>query len=117
MPQEVTIELVWARIKGNVGRQYSISTTLEVVYQRLRIPTDISKAGCVGIARDLLEITEQNAEQLPVSVERRRSIMAVVVFGSHPPETNSRFLLAHAFGSLARRSCWNKTAGGTFYRI
>jgi len=28
-----------------------------------------------GIARDLLEITEQNAEQLPVAVERRRSMM------------------------------------------
>jgi len=29
------IELVWALVKGNVGRQYSNDTTLEIVYQRL----------------------------------------------------------------------------------
>ena len=29
------IELVWARIKGNVGRQYSKESTLDLVYQRL----------------------------------------------------------------------------------
>ena len=29
------IELLWARVKGNVGRQYSIDSTLEIVYQRL----------------------------------------------------------------------------------
>jgi hypothetical protein len=29
------IELVWALIKGNVGRQYSLDSTLDLVYQRL----------------------------------------------------------------------------------
>ena len=29
------IELVWALVKGNVGRQYSVGTTLELVNQRL----------------------------------------------------------------------------------
>ena len=29
------IELAWARIKGNIGRQYSIDTTLQTVYQHL----------------------------------------------------------------------------------
>ena len=29
------IELVWARVKGNVGRQYSNESTLDLVYQRL----------------------------------------------------------------------------------
>jgi transposase len=29
------IELVWALIKGNVGRQYSNQTTLDIVYERL----------------------------------------------------------------------------------
>jgi transposase len=29
------IELVWARVKGNVGRQYNNESTLELVYQRL----------------------------------------------------------------------------------
>jgi hypothetical protein len=29
------IELVWALVKGNVGRQYSNQTTLDMVYQRL----------------------------------------------------------------------------------
>jgi hypothetical protein len=29
------IELVWALVKGNVGRQYSNETTLDIVYQRL----------------------------------------------------------------------------------
>jgi hypothetical protein len=29
------IELVWALIKGNVGRQYDINTTLTIVYNRL----------------------------------------------------------------------------------
>jgi transposase len=29
------IELVWALVKGNVGRQYSDQTTLDMVYERL----------------------------------------------------------------------------------
>ena len=29
------IELVWALIKGNVGRQYNANTTLEIVHNRL----------------------------------------------------------------------------------
>jgi hypothetical protein len=29
------IELVWARVKGNVGRQYSNQSTLDLVYERL----------------------------------------------------------------------------------
>jgi hypothetical protein len=29
------IELVWALVKGNVGRQYSNQTTLDMVYERL----------------------------------------------------------------------------------
>ena len=29
------IELVWAHIKGNIGRQYSVDTTLQIVLQRL----------------------------------------------------------------------------------
>lgn len=29
------IELVWALVKGNVGRQYSKSTTMKLVYERL----------------------------------------------------------------------------------
>ena len=29
------IELLWALIKGNIGRQYNINTTLDTVYQRL----------------------------------------------------------------------------------
>ena len=29
------IELLWARVKGNVGRQYTVGTTLEMVYERL----------------------------------------------------------------------------------
>lgn len=29
------IELTWARIKGNVGRQYDANTTLQIVYERL----------------------------------------------------------------------------------
>jgi hypothetical protein len=29
------IELVWALVKGNVGRQYSNQTTLDIVYERL----------------------------------------------------------------------------------
>jgi transposase len=29
------IELVWALVKGNVGRQYSVNTTLDLVLQRL----------------------------------------------------------------------------------
>lgn len=29
------IELVWAMVKGGVGRQYNNETTLELVYQRL----------------------------------------------------------------------------------
>ena len=35
------IELVWARIKGNVGRQYSIHTTLSMVLERLDREFDI----------------------------------------------------------------------------
>ena len=29
------IELLWARVKGNVGRQYSSRTTISIVYERL----------------------------------------------------------------------------------
>jgi hypothetical protein len=29
------IELTWARIKGNIGRQYSVGTTLALVHERL----------------------------------------------------------------------------------
>ena len=29
------IDLVWALIKGNVGRQYSLGTSLDMVYERL----------------------------------------------------------------------------------
>jgi hypothetical protein len=29
------MELVWARVKGNVGRQYSDQTTLDLIYECL----------------------------------------------------------------------------------
>ena len=36
-----TIEMVWALVKGNVGRQYSTSTTLDIVFTRLMKEFDV----------------------------------------------------------------------------
>jgi hypothetical protein len=42
------IELVWALVKGNIGRQYAIGTTLEIVNQRLE--TEFKKLQMTGQA-------------------------------------------------------------------
>ena len=45
------IELVWALVKGNVGRQYSTNSTLEIVYQRLENEfTKLEKEGSKTVA-------------------------------------------------------------------
>lgn len=46
------IELVWALVKGNVGQQYSVGTTLEEVYDRLMLEFGkLEESGHVSIVK------------------------------------------------------------------
>ena len=68
------IELVWARIKGNIGRQYTTGTTISVVYDRLmhefgKLEQDGTPIGrmiekCATIAQDFYnDMDEDNLEE------------------------------------------------------
>ena len=67
------IELVWALIKGNVGRQYNTNTTLDIVHNRLMDEfRKLEESGqesirkmiekCAGIARKFYDEMDQDDE-------------------------------------------------------
>jgi transposase len=66
------IELIWARVKGNVGRQYSIESTLELVYTRLIeefAALDTANDAINGMIEKCAQVAQKFFDEMPIDEE------------------------------------------------